>query len=214
MAAPSLDETPTAECPQLASPIIPDFDGLVTEGVPLHTSWTFWIDQTVRGVSAAQYEANMRKVYTVSTVENFWGVYNNIPEVPELSVRYSYHLMRDTRRPLWEDDCNRRGGTWRMKCLKKDTPKVWKELLLAAIGEQFADHVAPGDDICGISVSVRERDDTLQIWNIDATLADKATVLPKVRCLIPDVSFPTQFYKAHQTHHAYEGEKTMSRNAL
>ncbi|XP_076034392.1 eukaryotic translation initiation factor 4E type 3-like isoform X2 [Oratosquilla oratoria] len=177
-------------------------------GVPLNTPWTFWIDKATRGSTAAEYEANLRHIYSVSTVQSFWSVYNHIPDVAELSLRYSYHLMRGNRRPMWEDEANCDGGTWRIKVTKRDTPRVWKELLLAAIGEQFDGFLAPGDEVCGISVSVRERDDLLQIWNSDCSLAHKATIMKKVHNLVPDVLFVAEFYKPHQTHHAYEGEKS------
>ena len=111
-----------------------------------------------------------------------------------------------------------------MKCKKQDTPIVWKELLLASIGEQFEDALAKGDDICGLSVSPRDRDDIIQvkllekeflselsvyqIWNYDANLAVKDHVLEKIRSLVPDVQFLAEFYKPHQTHAAFEGKRT------
>lgn len=67
--------------------------------------------------------------------------------------------------------------------------------MLAAIGEQFEGHLAPGDEVCGISVSVRDRDDLLQIWNYESSLTSQATVMKKVHSLVPDVVFSAEFYK-------------------
>ena len=74
-------------------------------------------------------------------------------------------------------------------------PCVWKELLLAAIGEQFENHISPQDKICGVSISVREKDDLLQIWNGDCTLSNQASVLEKVFSLMPHIRFNSSFYK-------------------
>lgn len=176
--------------------------------VPLKTPWTFWVDKTEsRGVSAAEYTANLKKIYTVDTVQGFWAVYNNIPDVSELQLRSTYHLMRDERPPLWEDECNKQGGTWRIRCSKAHSPLVWKELLLAAIGEQLEDAMMPGDEVCGISVCVRDKDDVLQIWNTDACLSEGATVLPHLHQLLPNVNFLTEFYKPHQSRQAFEGRR-------
>ncbi|XP_070514863.1 eukaryotic translation initiation factor 4E type 3-A isoform X2 [Cardiocondyla obscurior] len=157
----------------------------------------------IPGTTTEEYKKNLQKIYTVNTVQTFWGVFNNIPKAGNMQVKYSYHLMRDDRYPLWEDEVNQKGGTWRLKCHKYDTEHVWKEVVLAAIGEQFATDVAQGDEICGVTVSIRDREDLIQIWNINADLVAKATVLSKVHSLVPNVKFLGEFYKCHISHHAY-----------
>jgi hypothetical protein len=178
------------------------------KGVPLNTKWTFWLDKSIPGATAAQYEANLRNLYTVSTVESFWCVYNNIPTPSRVACRYSYHLMRGTRRPIWEDKENVNGGYWKLKCPKFHTSTVWKELVLACIGEQFEEHTSDGDEVTGISVSVREREDLIQVWNGNSGLANEATVINKIKKLVPHVQFITHFYKAHKQHYAFEGTRS------
>eukprot|EP00111_Clytia_hemisphaerica_P024145 TCONS_00071184-protein len=112
--------------------------------------------------------------------------------------------MRDDRRPLWEDEANIKGGYWKMRCPKNKTPLVWKELLLALIGEQFKDLISEADMIVGASVSIRDRDDILQIWNNRSVEASDAKVIKKLGELVPGLDVSGAFYKAHQAHENFE----------
>ncbi len=98
---------------------------------------------------------------------------------------------------------------------------------MAAIGEQFMEALVGDDDIFGISVSPREKDDLIQVWNIRSAVAADNKVLEKIHSLLPDVRFMAEFYKrkaqtlspgllanlnpalvsAHQTHTAFEGAR-------
>ena len=52
-----------------------------------------------------------------------------------------------------------------------------------------------GDEVGGLSVSIRDREDIIQIWNTDSTKADQSTIIAKVSQLLPDVTFSAVFYK-------------------
>jgi len=171
------------------------------ELIPLNTRWTFWIDRTdSRGLSAEDYERNLRKIFTVDTVQEFWQVFNNIPKVDEMECNFSYHLMREEYRPIREDPVHKAGGAWRLKCHCKDTGVVWKELLVAAIGEQLTD---PGNphELLGVSVALREHEDMVQLWHRDANAHAKSQILQNYRRILSSRGnnhFCAEFYKPHE----------------
>jgi len=178
-----------------------------TYPVPLNTPWTFWVDRTQRGVGVEEFEANLKRIYTFYTVHIFWSVFCNIPLPSALHNRSSLHMTRDERKPIWEEKYNCKGGTFRMRVNKRDTDKVWKELLMAAVGEQLNEYVSDKDEVCGVSVSVRDREDIILIWNTNAAESQNARIFDCVRMLMPDTPFASQFYKPHETHHAFEKPK-------
>jgi len=51
-----------------------------------------------------------------------------------------------------------------------------------------------GDEISGLSVSIRERDNLFQIWNTNSELHEKSTVIQKVKELVASIQFFAVFY--------------------
>jgi len=55
-------------------------------------------------------------------------------------------------------------------------------------------NIGPGDEISGLSVSIRERDDLIQIWNTNSRLSTESNVIQHVKKLLTGVQFYTVFY--------------------
>jgi len=203
--SPSPLSHPTREHLPPSNQIVEHLEEFKYTGLTLNTPWTLWINRFVSNLSKEEFESNLRKIYTISTVKTFWNVFNHMPSPNHIKPQYSYHLMRNNIRPVWEDPSHTFGGMWKLRCPKKYTDTVWQELLLACVGEQFLDDINPDDEILGLSVSIRKNDDLIQVWNLNSEMAADSNVVRKIKELCPDVQFETSFYKPH---HTYSPNKT------
>jgi len=153
--------------------------------VPLENEWSFWFDQYLgKDLSVKEYETSLRSLGLFSTVQAFWKYYNNIPSVETLGPRKSYHLMKKGIKPLWEDESNVSGGSFTFKVSLEETPQVWMTLLLAVVGEQLSSTLKTGDDICGLSVSIRKGEAMFSIWNKRSELKEN-NYEANIRSLFP-----------------------------
>jgi len=92
------------------------------------------------------------------------------------------------RRPVWEDPLNLSGGKWIIRLRKGVADRIWEDLVLAVIGDQFDECRSDGDqgeiqghssgdtdgtasgewhEICGCTISVRQSEDIVSVWNRD-----------------------------------------------
>ena len=87
----------------------------------------------------SDYEKSIRPICRIDTAQAFWTVYSHLKRPSALPTVSDYHIFKEGIRPVWEDEENRRGGKWTMRLKKGVADRYWEELLLALIGDQFAE---------------------------------------------------------------------------
>jgi len=97
----------------------------------------------------------------MSRAQDFWSVYAHLQHPSGLPTVSDYHFFKEGIRPVWEDEENKRGGKWIMRVKKGVADRYWEELLMAMVGDQFAE---AGEEVCGAVVSVRGGEDVFSVW--------------------------------------------------
>eukprot|EP00735_Rhodelphis_limneticus_P007708 TRINITY_DN20314_c0_g1::TRINITY_DN20314_c0_g1_i1::g.19737::m.19737 TRINITY_DN20314_c0_g1::TRINITY_DN20314_c0_g1_i1::g.19737 ORF type:complete len:220 (+),score=26.42,sp/O81482/IF4E2_MAIZE/39.13/4e-45,IF4E/PF01652.13/1.9e-57,RuvC/PF02075.12/0.024 TRINITY_DN20314_c0_g1_i1:65-661(+) len=136
---------------------------------PLENEWTLWYDrrqaQTHRGEKES-WENNLQEVGSFKTVEEFWQYFAHIKRPLKMEVNSNYHLFKKGIKPMWEDNANREGGKWVVTVNHKHKlDEYWESVVLASIGETMD----PGDEVCGLVLSRRQKGDRIALWNRDCS---------------------------------------------
>lgn len=170
---------------------------------PLYSPWTLWFDspvtkgrnlpqtpmssfpqtplpQTPGGLAAQGWMEDIKRVISFDSVEEFWGLYNNIVAPSQLPQKANYYLFKEGIIPAWEDEANKNGGKWSIQLPKdknrSNIDKMWLYTMLAAIGETCdpllaeADQDQPSSLITGVIVSTRPQFYRLSIWTRTAPI--------------------------------------------
>ncbi|RPB23766.1 translation initiation factor eIF4e [Terfezia boudieri ATCC MYA-4762] len=175
--------------------------------LPLRHEWAFWHDRSAANSGTDDnYEDQLKEIASISTIQSFWQVFNNTP-FTTLPLRDSYRLFKKNVKPIWEDPRNTKGGAWTFRVPKAHSYEFWKEIQMMAIGENLQEVVEKGDDICGVSCSVRFNSHLIMVWNRDGDnqkSIDK--ILERVMECLPEELKPqpqNYYYKKHKAHKAY-----------
>ncbi|KAG7093951.1 hypothetical protein E1B28_007584 [Marasmius oreades] len=157
---------------------------------PLKNTWVFWFRQhRAPGNKITNYEEGIKKISSLSSVESFWSLWTHLTPPSSLQPTTDYLVFHSgIRRPVWEDPLNITGGKWVIRLKKGVADRIWEDLVLAILGEQFDECRQPSDEvsddnavarnwedssdsgsdfpeICGCTLSVRQSEDILSLWN-------------------------------------------------
>ena len=129
------------------------------------SKWSLWINNK-NCIKSSNWLDTIKKITDITNIENFWQLFNNIPEPSNLDFPSDYYFFKDEIIPMWEDNKNKDGGkmTIILKKNKDDKKlyldKIWLYTILGCIGEQFDD----SDFICGLVLNIRKHQDRINIW--------------------------------------------------
>ncbi|EPS43870.1 hypothetical protein H072_2186 [Dactylellina haptotyla CBS 200.50] len=131
---------------------------------PLMNKWTLWFTRPPNK-SDSHWSDTLKEVVTFDSVEEFWGIYNNITKTSDLAVKSDYHLFKVGIRPEWEDIANKHGGKWAYQFKERRSvaiDELWLHTMLAAIGETLEKET--DREVTGVVVNVRKGFYRIGLW--------------------------------------------------
>jgi len=142
---------------------------------PLPNSWTLWYSAGDKNLS---WKKNQIEILTVTTIEDFWLMNNQVQPPSCLPSGHTMSMFRTGIIPDWEHVGNRNGGRWIIDSTKteKETrdkgwlDKRWMEILFMLMGEHVDPDVARL--VVGTEVCVRKKRNRMEVWVGDVSSMD------------------------------------------
>ncbi|KAH9933335.1 eukaryotic translation initiation factor 4E class II [Fomitopsis serialis] len=165
---------------------------------PLRHTWVFWFrQQRGPGTKITNYEEGIKKISAFSSIESFWSLWTHLNPPSSLLPTTDYLLFHSgIRRPVWEDPLNISGGKWIIRLRKGIADRLWEGLVLAS---RCGGDAPQGDwpEICGCTISVRQNEDIISIWNRREDARVKEAVKETIRRVLNLPSTTVMEYKSN-----------------
>ncbi|BFU24524.1 eukaryotic initiation factor, putative [Entamoeba histolytica HM-1:IMSS-B] len=131
----------------------------------LSSPWIFWFESGKDSDRSTSITSFGEQIQAICTIENFWGFYEDFPNITSVLKGSDSHFFRDKIRPTQGDDENKNGGrvvfSFDLKTQEQTehVEQIWCKLLCYCIGEIFNQH----EDVNGVSFSMRSQA-KITIW--------------------------------------------------
>ena len=127
----------------------------------LSSSWDMYFSRN----DVENYDERLVYVATVSTIGEFWALYQHLKLPQFLRQGCDYMFFRSGIQPYWESKENKAGGRWMLEIPKAQRntqlSDKWLETLLALVGEQLSKN---SSEVNGAVVQSRRQQDRISVW--------------------------------------------------
>lgn len=137
----------------------------------LNDTWTVWAhlphdtDWSIK---------SYKKIQNVKTIEETVSITETLPH--KMIRNCMLFIMRDGIKPTWEDEKNKKGGSFSYKVSNKIVPVTWKNLTYSLVGETLTDSINDCKSINGITISPKKNFCVIKIWMADCKNQDPTII--------------------------------------
>lgn len=160
-----------------------------TENVhTLNDTWTVWAhlphdtDWSIK---------SYKKIQNINTVQETISMTETMPH--KMIRNCMLFIMRDGIKPTWEDDKNKKGGSFSYKVSNKIVPQTWKNLTYCLVGETLTDNAGTCKSINGITISPKKNFCVIKIWMADCNSQDPSII----NAVPPGIGHDRCLFKKH-----------------
>lgn len=153
----------------------------------LDRDYTIWFQHAPqfakkKAKSEEQYAEGLQSIGTFNSVQDFWRYWNAI-DLSKMQNYCSLSVFKHPIKPMWEDDHNKYGGQWVIRCVDRNqTADYFTKFALSLIGGYFECH----EDLCGVVLSMKPKFNSLSVWNCMVEPDQIAPVERELRELLSD----------------------------